>query len=142
MQCIACQREMTDRCECGAAWLADDKLVEMAQEMKGSLVALPWKAREGEQRPCPQCGAAMLAVSLDGVALDRCDGHGVWFDAHELEAVLQRAVSFPDPRGSKGPKLPHRPFFDDAISRSPDHHAEDATWAIVGGLRFLLGLVR
>src|SRR5439155_19200657 len=98
--CIACQREMTTtRCACGAAWLADDQLLDMAQDMKGALVELPWQAREGEPRRCPQCTADMVTVSLDGVALDRCEGHGIWFDAQELEDVLQLATPFPDPGG-------------------------------------------
>ena len=98
MKCIACQSDMASRCACGAVWLSEDKLVEMAQDMKGSLVALPWQAREGAPRGCPQCSAAMLTVSLDGVELDRCAAHGIWFDAEELQKVLQRASTFPDPK--------------------------------------------
>ena len=30
----------------------------------------------------------MVAVRLNRVAIDRCDGHGVWFDRGELAAVL------------------------------------------------------
>src|SRR5438552_2548738 len=102
MQCIACQREMTTtRCACGAAWLADDQLVEMAQDMKGALVALPWTPREGAARGCPECNAAMKTVSLDVVALDRCDAHGIWFDAEELQKVLTVAATFPAPRADR-----------------------------------------
>ena len=53
-------------------------------------------------RACPMCAEKMttcqLRVSLDTgleaprVTLDRCDEHGVWFDANELAAVLEKVV--------------------------------------------------
>jgi len=42
-------------------------------------------------RACPSCNRGMDPVGLDGVALDRCAKHGIWFDAKELETALQRA---------------------------------------------------
>ena len=101
MKCLACGAEMTGRCACGAAWLPEDKLVDMAQDMKGAMVALPWRSRSGGARPCPVCKHDMLTVSLEDVALDRCKDHGIWFDANELQQVLQRADHFPDPRTPK-----------------------------------------
>jgi hypothetical protein len=35
----------------------------------------------------------MEATSLASVALDRCAEHGIWFDAQELQRVLQNAPS-------------------------------------------------
>jgi Zn-finger nucleic acid-binding protein len=101
MRCIVCQHDMEFRCPCGAAWLSEDKLVEMAQDMKGGLVALPWQSRDGAPRACPHCSAPMATVALDGVALDRCAAHGIWFDADELHKVLSHAATFPAPRPDK-----------------------------------------
>ena len=42
-------------------------------------------------RPCPVCGVRMSRTNFgrqSGVLLDRCPGHGTWFDAHELDAAL------------------------------------------------------
>jgi Zn-finger nucleic acid-binding protein len=36
---------------------------------------------------CPVCRAAMSAVALGGVELDRCAADGVWFDADELDRI-------------------------------------------------------
>ncbi len=97
MNCIDCNAEMkTSRCACGGAWLSDAKLTEMAQDMKGSMVALPWVARTGIQRACPVCAKEMVTVSLLEVQLDRCADHGVWFDAEELQTVLGSASKLPD----------------------------------------------
>lgn len=97
MNCLACATPMTTtRCPCGGAWLSEAKLVEMAQDMKGSMVALPWVPRGGDRRACPVCTKEMLGVTLLKVELDRCPGHGVWFDADELQKVLQRADKLPE----------------------------------------------
>jgi Zn-finger nucleic acid-binding protein len=97
MNCIDCSTPMTtSRCACGGAWLSEAKLVDMAQDMKGSLVVLPWSPRDSEHRACPVCAKEMLAVSLLEVELDRCPAHGVWFDANELGTVLERADKLPD----------------------------------------------
>jgi Zn-finger nucleic acid-binding protein/ribosomal protein L40E len=42
-------------------------------------------------RPCPVCAVRMSRTNFgrqSGVLLDRCPGHGTWFDAHELDAAL------------------------------------------------------
>ena len=36
----------------------------------------------------------MQTVKLGTVALDRCEPHGVWFDAKELAALLRQAKKF------------------------------------------------
>jgi Zn-finger nucleic acid-binding protein len=87
---------MDVRCACGAAWLADDKLISMARDAAGVLVKLPWQDRTGAPRPCPVCTTNMLTVSIEDVALDRCPTHGVWFDPEELQKVLARAPNFPE----------------------------------------------
>lgn len=79
------------KCGCGGAWLSEAMLVQLAQRAQGALVALPWQPRGTGSRSCPQCSAAMERVKLADVELDRCTPHGIWFDANELQAVLQRA---------------------------------------------------
>jgi Zn-finger nucleic acid-binding protein len=86
----------TDRCSgCDGAWIHEDVLVGMLQEMASALVELPWQPRVAEvQRPCAVCQVAMAPVCLGHVALDRCARHGVWFDAAELAALLGEAKQF------------------------------------------------
>jgi Zn-finger nucleic acid-binding protein len=41
---------------------------------------------------CPTCAQLMHRknfASCSGVIIDSCRGHGVWFDRHELEAILR-----------------------------------------------------
>ncbi len=41
---------------------------------------------------CPDCGGNMLRRNFgrtSGVVVDICEGHGTWFDADELEAVIE-----------------------------------------------------
>jgi Zn-finger nucleic acid-binding protein len=90
------QAGFTWKCDrCNGAWVVADVLVPMLEERASSLVELPWRPRaETHVRACPQCGAAMQTVSLGTVALDRCEPHGVWFDARELAGVLRQAKHF------------------------------------------------
>jgi Zn-finger nucleic acid-binding protein len=40
-------------------------------------------------RRCVRCGKAMRKLDVSGVELDRCPlGHGLWFDAREIEALV------------------------------------------------------
>ena len=86
----------TEHCEkCDGAWIHEDALVGILEAYTATLVELPWQARPKDQeRPCAVCGAAMQTVSLGSVALDRCEAHGVWFDADELSGVLKQAKKF------------------------------------------------
>lgn len=137
MNCITCATPMTtSRCACGGAWLSEAKLVEMAQDMKGSLVVLPWSPRDSEGRACPVCATTMLAVSLLDVNLDRCTAHGVWFDTNELAAVLQRADKLPDAI-LDGPsvKLGHgsSPSYD-TTDYSVSTSSSSSGWGILGAI--------
>jgi Zn-finger nucleic acid-binding protein len=80
---------------CHGAWVAADVLVPMLEQSASSLVELPWRANtEDHVRACPQCSKDMETVALGSVALDRCEPHGVWFDAKELGDVLGQAKKF------------------------------------------------
>jgi Zn-finger nucleic acid-binding protein len=37
----------------------------------------------------------MQPISIDGVELDRCFEHGVWFDGNELDTLRQRRTLSP-----------------------------------------------
>ena len=86
----------TFRCAtCDGAWVREDVLVAMLEQSANELVELPWRANtEDHVRACPECDTAMQTVALGDVALDRCDQHGVWFDAKELAALLGQAKKF------------------------------------------------
>jgi Zn-finger nucleic acid-binding protein len=84
--CPFCGRAFRRRCACGGAWLDEAELAGLLAELD-----VPWQPRDGAPRPCPECAAPMGMVALEGIALDRCDRHGVWFDPSELVLVLQHA---------------------------------------------------
>jgi Zn-finger nucleic acid-binding protein len=70
-------------------------LVPMLEQSASTLVELPWQPNtENHVRACPECATAMETVKLGTVALDRCEPHGVWFDAKELAALLGQAKKF------------------------------------------------
>ena len=52
---------------------------------------LSWFLVDREALPCVACGEAMQTLALFDVPIDRCRGHGIWFDAEELAAVLLRS---------------------------------------------------
>jgi Zn-finger nucleic acid-binding protein len=88
----------TFKCEkCDGAWILENVLLAMLEQSASTLVSLPWKTRPVDQiRPCAVCLGEMQTVSLGTVALDRCELHGVWFDAHELADILGQARQFKD----------------------------------------------
>jgi Zn-finger nucleic acid-binding protein len=91
------QAGYTERCAaCDGAWIHEDALVGMLQERASTMVSLPWQDRtaEDKQRNCAVCSKPMQRVNLGSVALDRCAEHGVWFDSHELAALLAEAKTF------------------------------------------------
>jgi Zn-finger nucleic acid-binding protein len=110
MNCPVCKTGLSEAgrtfscATCDGAWVASDVLVPLVEQSASSLVELPWRANtEDHVRACPQCGKAMETVALGTVALDRCEPHGVWFDAKELADVLGQAKSFraePHPHAS------------------------------------------
>ena len=90
------QAGRTHKCHaCDGAWVRADVLVPLLEERASTLVELPWQASsEAHDRACPECAVAMQNVKLGTVALDRCEPHGVWFDAKELAALLGQAKKF------------------------------------------------
>lgn len=101
MNCPSCNHTLTlagrtYKCDgCDGAWVRADVLVPMLEQSASTLVELPWQPnREDHVRTCPECGNTMEGVKLGTVALDRCEPHGVWFDATELAALLKQAKKF------------------------------------------------
>jgi hypothetical protein len=85
---------------CAGLFVESEALVAMIREM----ALVPWEmpvvtGSPGERR-CPICSTAMQVELLEGVAIDRCASHGVWFDDHELEATLHHASAPPTGLGA------------------------------------------
>ncbi len=104
MDCPVCKTPLapagrTQRCAtCEGAWVDSEVLVPLLEQSASTLVELPWQPNtEDHVRACPRCGKGMETVALGTVALDRCEPHGVWFDAKELAAVLGQAKKFRAP---------------------------------------------
>lgn len=61
---------------------------------------------------CPKCNEPLLIVEFRGIEVDHClDCHGTWFDAGELELVIEMADGDParlramlDAEGERGPE--------------------------------------
>jgi Zn-finger nucleic acid-binding protein len=92
---------------CGGIFLTEPAISKLIADMLGTAVShLGWSARVAEPQPlklvereateaaptCPRCTTAMAPKSLYGIAVDRCEAHGIWFDKSELEATLQKAA--------------------------------------------------
>lgn len=103
MKCPSCgasleQAGRTFKCEkCDGAWVKAEVLVPLLEQSASALVSLPWQPNtEDHVRACPECSMNMQTVKLGSVALDRCEPHGVWFDAKELGDLLGQAKKFKD----------------------------------------------
>ncbi len=83
--------------ECGGRWLDAGELTWIA-ELAG---AQPGKISEAIERAapgprvdwrCPRCNRRLRAITVaveEPIELDRCPkGHGLWFDAGEMQAVI------------------------------------------------------
>ena len=72
--------------------MAEDVLQDRIGQMQQHVPPLvSWFLVEREALPCVACGEAMQTLALFEVPVDRCRGHGVWFDAEELASVLLRS---------------------------------------------------
>lgn len=105
MKCPTCQVELrqagrTFKCErCDGAWVEAEVLVPLLEQSASSVLDLPWQPNtaapaEPHTRVCPQCTVQLKTVKLGTVVLDRCEPHGVWFDAKELAALIKQAKRF------------------------------------------------
>lgn len=95
--CLECRGVWLDRGEleligARAGVLQDDLLAALESSEGG--------AAGEEKRRCPVCGKGLARVETRGgnvIELDRCGrGHGMWFDAGELSAVVRAAGAAED----------------------------------------------
>jgi Zn-finger nucleic acid-binding protein len=105
LACPACAeglRRFRDRlcCDgCNGIMLGITDLAVAIHELTGAAPQLGFTSDAPGARACPCCQAAMVRCRLDvrllderpelRPELDRCDGHGVWFDAEELAKVFE-----------------------------------------------------
>jgi Zn-finger nucleic acid-binding protein len=83
--------------DCGGRWLDAGELTwiaELAGAKAGSINEAIERAKRGPRvdRRCPRCNRRLRAISMpcdEPIELDRCPrGHGLWFDAGEIQAVI------------------------------------------------------
>ncbi len=102
MNCPVCTQSPLEpkgvlfRCmRCDGAWVQSEVLLPLLERSAATLLELDWKpTREDHVRPCPACLSMMQTVVLGDVVLDRCEPHGVWFDANELPRLLAESKHF------------------------------------------------
>jgi Zn-finger nucleic acid-binding protein len=71
-------------------WISEQALDEHVGKLPppGSYSCEVSKVRTG--LACAECGETMQALNLVREPIDRCKQHGIWFDKHELRAVIER----------------------------------------------------
>ena len=72
---------------CDGVFVETSALEQMMAEMRGVPWQMPSNGSAGT-RACPACKQAMAVHRLDGIEVDRCAMHGVWFDSGELAYAL------------------------------------------------------
>jgi ribosomal protein S27AE len=106
LRCPACKVALAyqgDRWSCGSCsglFVENEALVAMIREMTTTPWELPELAGTPGERACPLCGTPMIVELLEGVTIDRCTAHGVFFDDHELEQALHHAAAQPTGLGA------------------------------------------
>jgi Zn-finger nucleic acid-binding protein len=98
---------------CGGVWAAEASVRRRWENVTGAppLPVLSRRVDRLRRLPCAACGTPMEKVMLGAIELDRCDPHGVWFDAGELERVVSAAelaagLTAPEPSERRIPRLP------------------------------------
>jgi Zn-finger nucleic acid-binding protein len=105
--------------QCEGALVTEPEVSQLIADIVGNVVStMGWAGKVAEPQPlalepreggaglvCPRCTAAMTAHKLYGIAVDRCDEHGIWFDKSELEGALQAAVRVNRPLSTLGEKV-------------------------------------
>jgi len=91
---------------CGGVWLEEGSFEGLTTKQEhesavGSYFSTPERMTAATKTPklqevrylsCPQCGGLMNRKNFakcSGIIIDWCKGHGYWFDAHELEQILE-----------------------------------------------------
>jgi Zn-finger nucleic acid-binding protein len=87
--------------QCRGLWFDAGELVELVKDTDGvvdeslaELQQLPGCVAQGRKHLCPRCDSVLEEFAPPtpegkSLMLDRCPrGHGIWFDADELQALL------------------------------------------------------
>jgi Zn-finger nucleic acid-binding protein len=94
---------------CQGVLVTEDELREMISEMtkrpgataEPRPLALEPPDWVEAPRTCPRCTTQMTKHRLYGMVVDRCEAHGIWFDAEELQGALKNV-------GEDATKMPLR----------------------------------
>jgi Zn-finger nucleic acid-binding protein len=87
-----------DYCErCRGVWLDAGELEQLARSPMSDFQNQPGVVPAGKKHLCPRCDAPLAEISApDNLTLDKCPrGHGLWFDADELQQLLKTAQGAP-----------------------------------------------
>jgi Zn-finger nucleic acid-binding protein len=76
--------------QCKGVWIAEPSIEQHVGKLPapGSIACEISKTRTGLF--CAECGESMQPLDLMQEPVDRCKHHGIWFDQHELRAVVDR----------------------------------------------------
>lgn len=94
LTCPACRKALqfeADRwacTSCSGSFVEDAALVAMVQDITRAHWEMPAPTTVEGTRACPACTKAMTIEHFQSAEIDRCAGHGVWFDTEELERTL------------------------------------------------------
>lgn len=80
-----------DYCDqCRGVWLDAGELEQLAGGVLPAFQQPAGVVPPGRKHLCPRCDAALHEIAAPGnLTLDRCPhGHGLWFDADELQQLL------------------------------------------------------
>lgn len=96
--CPGCGNELDERgtrlvCStCESVFVTNEDLESMMNDLSPDtqlhLAQRLGAVNEETPRACPRCATPMRSVTLQGVGLEQCGAHGVWFDKTELAKVL------------------------------------------------------
>jgi hypothetical protein len=76
---------------CAGTFVEDAALVAMISDILHAPWEMPVAAGTQGARSCPVCAKAMTVEQFESVTVDRCAGHGQWFDDQELQVALLHA---------------------------------------------------
>ncbi len=96
---------------CGGIWLDNASARKVMSRYDEAVAELAQRASiNAKVRPdvraavnCAECGAPMTRRQVADVELDFCGEHGTWFDAGELERVIEPLRPAPAPFGGPAP---------------------------------------
>ena len=67
---------------------------ELLRQQHAAVVrAAAERERKSHHMKCPKCGYDLITGDWDGIQIDQCTHcHGVWFDAHEAQALMKTST--------------------------------------------------